>query len=107
RTLTGEYSLQSRGGYGNRNYNITDKTGPVVGSAIVNDSDDVLLISDDGTIIRMSASGISTYGRVARGVRLMNVEEGCKVIALAKTKMDENGDVAEANLQDNSEKDAD
>ncbi len=107
RTLTGEYSLQSRGGYGNRNYNITDKTGPVVGSAIVNDSDDVLLISDDGTIIRMSASGISTYGRVARGVRLMNVEEGCKVIALAKTKMDENGDVAENDLQDNSEKDAD
>lgn len=107
RTLTGEYSLQSRGGYGNRNYNITDKTGSVVGSAIVNDSDDVLLISDDGTIIRMSASGISTYGRVARGVRLMNVEEGCKVIALAKTKMDENGDVAEADLQDNSEKDED
>ncbi len=97
RTLTGEYSLQSRGGYGNRNYNITDKTGPVVGSAIVNDSDDVLLISDDGTIIRMSASGISTYGRVARGVRLMNVEEGCKVIALAKTKMDENGDIEAEN----------
>ncbi|MCD7929302.1 MAG: DNA gyrase subunit A [Clostridiales bacterium] len=106
RTLTGEYSLQNRGGYGNRNYNITDKTGPVVGSAIVNDSDDVLLISDDGTIIRMSASGISTYGRATRGVRLMNVEEGCKVIALAKTKMDENGDVAEADLQDDGEKDA-
>lgn len=105
RTLTKEYSRQGRGGYGNRNYHITEKTGAVVASAIVNDTDDVLIISDDGTIIRTSASGINLYGRVTQGVRIMNVSEGVKVIALAKTKLDENGDVNEEALKDTQDVD--
>ncbi len=93
RTDTGEYPTQGRGGYGTRNYNITAKTGPVVGTAIVNDTDDVLIISDDGVIIRTAASGISRYSRVTQGVRVMQVSEDVKVISLAKTRrLDENGE---------------
>jgi DNA gyrase subunit A len=97
RTLTSEYSLQGRGGYGTRNYNITNKTGKVAACAIVNDTDDVLIISDDGTIIRISASGINLYGRSTQGVRIMNLADGVKVNALAKTKMEDGEEEADTN----------
>ena len=87
RTSVEEYTLQSRGGYGNKNYNITPKTGSVVATAIVKPRDDVLIISDDGTMIRTSAGDISVYSRVTQGVRVMNLAEGVKVISLAKTRM--------------------
>ena len=89
RTDTEEYNAQSRGGFGMRNYKISDKTGPVSACAIVDEADDVLLISDDGTIIRTSAGGISVYGRSTQGVRVMNVAEGVKVNALAKTRVED------------------
>ena len=92
RTLVPEYSVQNRGGYGLKNYNITPKTGSVVATAIVNETDDVLIISDDGTIIRTKADGISVYGRVTQGVRVMTVADGVKVISLAKARLDENGE---------------
>ncbi|MDR3209291.1 MAG: DNA gyrase subunit A [Oscillospiraceae bacterium] len=81
----GELEAQGRGGYGKRNYNITDKTGKVADVKVVDDADDVLIISDDGTIIRMAAAGISTYGRATQGVRLMRIGEGAKVISIART----------------------
>ena len=86
RTLIQEYTCQSRGGYGSKNYNITEKTGPVASAAIVEESDDALMISDDGTIIRTAVSGINLYGRVTQGVHIMNVPEGGKVISLATTR---------------------
>ena len=92
RTLVPEYSVQNRGGYGMKNYNITTKTGSVVATAIVYETDDVLIISDDGTIIRTKADGISVYGRVTQGVRVMTVADGVKVISLAKARLDENGE---------------
>ena len=92
RTLVPEYSVQNRGGYGLKNYNITPKTGSVVATAIVYETDDVLIISDDGTIIRTKADGISVYGRVTQGVRVMTVADGVKVISLAKARLDENGE---------------
>ena len=101
RTLTDEYSLQGRGGYGMRNYKVSDKTGPVTACAIVDEADDVLLISDDGTIIRTSAGGISVYGRSTQGVRVMNVGENVKVNALAKTRVgDEPEEVETAEAED-------
>ena len=75
---------QNRGGIGLKNYNVTDKTGPVAAARVVDEDDDILLISDDGTIIRMAASAISVYGRATQGVRLMRVTEGARVISLAK-----------------------
>lgn len=89
RTLIEEYGLQSRGGYGSKNYNITEKTGPVASAALVQDTDDVLMISDDGTIIRTAVSGINLYGRVTQGVHIMTVAEDVKVIALATTPEEE------------------
>ena len=81
--------LQKRGGYGLKGYNVTDKTGPVVGVKVVSDSDDVLVINDAGVIIRMAVSGISTYGRTAQGVKIMNLEDGVKVISFARTDHEE------------------
>ena len=80
---------QKRGGLGLKGYNVTDKTGPVVGVKVVSDSDDVLVINDAGVIIRMAVSGISTYGRTAQGVKIMNLEEGVKVISFARTDHEE------------------
>ncbi|MBM6925488.1 DNA gyrase subunit A [Pseudoflavonifractor phocaeensis] len=81
--------LQKRGGFGLKGYNVTDKTGCVVGVKVVNDQDDVLVINDAGVIIRMAVSGISTYGRTAQGVKIMNLEEGVKVISFARTDHEE------------------
>ena len=80
---------QKRGGYGLKGYNVTEKTGPVVGVKVVSDEDDVLVINDAGVIIRMAVSGISTYGRTAQGVKIMNLEEGVKVISFARTDHEE------------------
>ncbi len=86
RTLVEEYTIQNRGGYGMKNYNITAKTGNVVGTAVLFETDDVLIISDDGTMIRTPAVDISMYSRVTQGVRVMNVAEGVQVISLAKSR---------------------
>ncbi len=80
---------QHRGGYGLKGYNVTSKTGSVVGVKVVSDQDDVLVINDAGVIIRMAVSGISTYGRAAQGVKIMNLEEGVKVISFARTDHEE------------------
>lgn len=80
---------QRRGGKGMKNYNVTEKTGKVAGVKIVSDEDDVLVISDDGTIIRMAASDVSIYGRSTQGVRIMRLAEGSKVISLAVTAKEE------------------
>ena len=96
RTLLEEYSLQTRGGFGSKNYRITEKTGSVACAAVVQDKDDALIISDDGTIIRTAVSGINLYGRVTQGVHIMTVAEGGKVISLATTcDEDEEGDSSE------------
>lgn len=89
RTLTGEYTLQHRGGMGLKNYNVTEKTGAVVDMKIVNEEDDLLVVSDDGTIIRMAVSDISVLGRSTQGVRVMRVGDGARVISIARTDKEE------------------
>lgn len=89
RTALEEYHPQNRGGKGLKNYNLTAKTGDVAGVAVVDDNDDVMLIENGGVIIRMSASGINTYGRGTQGVILMRVEEGNQVISLQRTDKEE------------------
>ena len=68
RTLLGEYGLRNRGCMGLMTYRITDKTGEIVGAKKINGDEDVLLVSDDGTIIRMEAGSISLLGRATQGV---------------------------------------
>ncbi|MDD5938411.1 MAG: DNA gyrase subunit A [Clostridiales bacterium] len=89
RTMMDEYirgdGPQKRGGYGLKGYQVTGKTGPVVGVKVVNDNDDVLVINDAGVIIRMACAEISCYSRGAQGVKVMNLPEGVKVISIART----------------------
>ena len=80
---------QNRGGYGLKGYNVTEKTGPIAGVKVVSDDDDLLIINGAGVIIRMAVSGISTYGRAAQGVKVMNLAEGMKVISIARTDHEE------------------
>jgi len=84
RTFIDEYPLQKRGGKGVLTYRVTDRTGNVVGTKIVTDDDDVMLISLAGIIIRINAIEISILGRATQGVTLMRIKEDNKVVSLAK-----------------------
>ncbi len=89
RTPATEYlrggEAQGRGGYGMKNYKVTEKTGPVVAMKLVTGQEDILLVSDDGTILRTDAGAISVYGRSTQGVRLMRVADGSRIISIACT----------------------
>ena len=95
RTDVSEYSVQNRGGMGLKNYNITDKTGPIADVAIVSGEEDLLVISDDGTIIRMDVGSISLLSRSTQGVRVMRLTADAKVISIAPTDK-EAGEAAES-----------
>lgn len=95
RTDVGEYSVQNRGGMGLKNYNITEKTGRIADVAVVSGDEDLLVISDDGTIIRMDVGSISLLSRSTQGVRVMRVSDGAKVISIAPTAKDEGETEAE------------
>jgi len=94
RTEIGEYRLQSRGGIGIINIQTTDRNGEVVGIAYVTDDDQVMLITQQGMILRTRAGDIRSIGRATQGVRLIEMEEGDTVVAVAKLaeKEDENGE---------------
>jgi DNA gyrase subunit A len=97
RTGLGEYRLQSRGGYGIINIQTSDRNGKVVGVAYVTDEDQVLLISQQGMILRTRAGDIRTIGRATQGVRLIGMEEGDMVVSVAKLaerEDEENGESA-------------
>ena len=83
RTELEEYRVQTRGGKGVITYKITPKTGSIVGIRIVNEEDDVMLITDTGTIIRINVKEISVLGRSTQGVTLMRTNEG-KVVSIEK-----------------------
>ena len=83
RTELDEYRVQARAGRGVITYKVTPKTGEIVGVRIVDDTDDVMLITDTGTIIRIHASEISVLGRSTQGVTLMRTNEG-KVVSIEK-----------------------
>ena len=82
RTELDEYRVQLRGGRGVITYKITPKTGELVGVKIADDSQDVMLITDTGTIIRMNVKEISILGRSTQGVTLMRTNDGGKVVSI-------------------------
>ena len=82
RTELDEYRVQLRGGKGVVTYKITPKTGKIVGVRIANDEDDVMLITDKGTIIRIKVKDISILGRSTQGVTLMRTSDGGKVVSI-------------------------
>ena len=89
RTDVNEYSVQNRGGMGLKNYNITDKTGYISDVKVVSGEEDLLIISDDGTIIRMDIGSINILGRSTQGVRVMRLSGESKVISIAVTEKEE------------------
>lgn len=80
---------QNRGGYGLKGYQVTDKTGSVAGVKVVSGDEDLLIINSQGVIIRMDAGSVNVYSRAAQGVKLMNLDEGVKVISIARADRDE------------------
>ena len=88
RTELDEYRVQNRGGRGVITYKITPKTGDIVGIRIATDEEDVMLITDNGTVIRLNVRDISILGRATQGVTLMRTNEG-KVVSIEKISADE------------------
>ena len=90
RTPVEEYRITNRGGLGIRNYMVTDKTGPVVGVKVVDGSEDLLLVTQAGILIRTAVDNIRIAGRSTQGVIVMRFkEEGDKVISMALADRDE------------------
>lgn len=83
-TSADEFRLQSRGGFGTKGYKITEKTGNLVGVSMVNDNEELMMITSDGVVIRIRVKDISNSGRVTQGVKLINVGENVKVMSIAK-----------------------
>lgn len=86
------YRLTGRGAMGVINIKTTDKNGKVAGIAHVSDDDQVLIISEQGMIIRFPVSGVRSMGRNTQGVRLINIEEGDRVVAAMKIVEKEQAD---------------
>jgi DNA gyrase subunit A len=91
RTELDEYKTQIRGGKGILTYRVTEKTGRIAGAKLVYETDEIMLISYDGTIIRMKVADISILGRATQGVTLMRTSEGNTVVSIARLEA-ENGD---------------
>ncbi|MDE6731209.1 MAG: DNA gyrase subunit A [Oscillospiraceae bacterium] len=88
RTSLEEYRIQSRGGYGLKNYPVSRTGDTVCGIKVVDEDDDIILISTEGIIIRIPASDIRIMGRVSKGVRVMKVSDGNEVVALTRAEHD-------------------
>ena len=88
RTITSEFSAQNRGGKGVICYKCTDKTGNLVGAKLVNDGREIMIITTEGIIIRMTVDDISVIGRNTSGVKLMNINQDSdiKVASIAKVR---------------------
>lgn len=92
RTPVSEYRIQSRGGKGIKTINVTDKNGPVVGLKVVRNEEDLMIITESGTLIRTSMSGISTMGRYTQGVKLINIRDEDSVATVARADKNEEED---------------
>ena len=104
KTDIAEFSSQNRGGKGLKCYKITEKTGNLVGAKIVNDENEMMLITNEGIIIRFDSSDVSALGRVTSGVKLMNIdyENGVFVAAITKVR-DKPAEISSSDVVDEDE----
>ncbi|MFR2365849.1 MAG: DNA gyrase subunit A [Eubacterium sp.] len=96
RTPFTEFKLQNRGGKGVKCYKITEKTGEVVGAKAVNDGNEIMMITNEGIVIRMFVDDISVLGRVTLGVKLMNTGNKDDIVVASITKVKESVTQADA-----------
>lgn len=101
RTPEDEYRIQTRGGKGIKTLNVTDKNGPIVALKVVEEKDDLMIVTVSGVIIRLHIEGISTMGRNTQGVKLIRVEGDEEVATVAKAENDTKDE------QENEEEDID
>ena len=95
RALIESYPLRKRGGFGITNYKPDEERGNVCGIKVVDETDDIILISSDGIIIRIRTSDIRVMGRIAKGVRVMRVSEEGRVMAFTRTEHEEDAEMSE------------
>lgn len=89
------YRIQHRGGNGLKNYKVSDEKGYVCGIKVVDETDDIIMISDSGIVIRLRASDIRIMGRYATGVRLMRLDSDNKVVAFTRAEHDDTAEITE------------
>ena len=97
RTDLSEFKVQNRGGKGVKCYNVTRKTGYLIGVKAVTDEHEIMMINSAGIIIQIRACDFSKIGRITSGVKMMNLDEGVKVVKIAKVRgSDDGGDSSDA-----------
>ena len=96
RTRMKAYGVQGRGGKGVKTYKVTDKTGKLVGAKVVTDKDQILLINNHGTVIRLNVANVAATGRNTLGVTLMKAHDDVKVVSIAKINSE---DIVEDNIE--------
>jgi DNA gyrase subunit A len=92
RTDPDEFREQGRNGMGMRAMRLNDKTGPLVAQLTVSEDEDIMLITDEGVIIRMAVDSISVIGRSTQGVRLMRLADGAKIVGVARAEQEDEDD---------------
>ena len=103
RTRLDEYPLQNRGGKGVITIKTNERNGQVVGALVVEDEDEVMLVSETGNIIRIKVGNINVIGRNTQGVKLINLAEGERLVAVARLAEKENGDEEGGEAPENGE----
>ena len=103
RTELSEYRVQTRGGKGIKAMNLTDKTGLLARQLLVHEEEDLMIITDDGTIIRTPVSSISVLSRNTQGVRVMRVGDETKVVCVARAEAEEDEEIIEDVQEDELE----
>jgi len=98
RTELDEYKTQTRGGKGILTYKVTDRTGKIAGMKVVTDDEDIMLISSDGTIIRLNVQEVSILGRATQGVTLMRMDEDINVVSVENIARDDSSEEEEDTL---------
>ena len=88
-----EYRITSRGGKGVKTLNVTDKNGKIVSFKTVSSNEDLMIITDEGVVIRIDVEQISKLGRATLGVKLINLRDGQKVGTIAVVKKEEESDI--------------
>ena len=100
RTDPDQYREQGRNGMGIRAMALTDRTGELAAQLAVYENEDIMLITDDGTIIRMAVSDIRESGRNTQGVRLMRLSDGAKIVGVARAEQEEPEEADEAGFEE-------
>ena len=101
-TESDSFKVQNRGGKGLKAYKITEKTGNIIGLAMVNDNEELIMVTSQGVIIRIRIRDISTVGRVTQGVKLINVGDDVTVVSMAKIS-EEDIEEETAEIEENTE----